>query len=175
MKQLSIFICILFFASSCKKELTFVQKAKEEVFTSKTPETSIPIYEIDATLSASEEPTMLPILNLPTETIEPFQEEDQNWERRKKRKKIQSKKETFFEKVFPNKTTESKQKSKKKPTFRRYNSFIPAGFVILGIAILLALLSLQSLSLLFGLAALLILFIGFKRFFRRKNRRKLFQ
>lgn len=175
MKQLSILICILFFASSCKKELTFIQKAKEDVFVRKSAEeTPILIYDIDATLSASEEPTMLPILNLPTETIEPFQEKDQNWERRKKRKKVQSKKETFFEKVFPNRT-ESKQKPKKKPTFRRYNSFIPAGFAILGIAILLALLSLQSLSLLFGLAALLILFIGFKRFFRRKNRRKLFQ
>ncbi len=67
----------------------------------------------------------------------------------------------------------------RKPSKRKNNSFklnpsIYSGLIILGIAILLALLSLQSLSLLFGLASILFLYWGFKKFFKKQQRKKLF-
>jgi hypothetical protein len=64
-----------------------------------------------------------------------------------------------------------KQKFKPVPL----NSTIYTGFIILGIAIVLALVSLESLSLLFGLAAIVLLYIGFKKYLRRKKWRDIFR
>ncbi len=68
---------------------------------------------------------------------------------------------------------EKKQKKNKNNSLR-LNPSIYSGMIILGIAILLALLSLQSLSLLFGLASILFLYWGFKKYFRKQQRKKIF-
>lgn len=94
---------------------------------------------------------------------------------RKKRKNVSKKQETFFEKIFPNQHTNDKKTVKKRRKPVPLNSTIYTGFIILGIAILLALVSLNSLSLLFGVAAIFFLYLGFKKYFRRKKRRDIFR
>ncbi len=72
------------------------------------------------------------------------------------------------------KTQKRPVKQKKKP-LRRWNAMIPAGFIFLGIAILLTLINLNGLALLFGVASILFLFLGFKKLFRRNKRRSIFR
>lgn len=64
---------------------------------------------------------------------------------------------------------------KRNPKEVPLNSTIYTGLIILGIAILLALVSLNSLSFLFGLAAILFLYLGFKKYFRKQRRRDFFR
>jgi Flp pilus assembly protein TadB len=84
-----------------------------------------------------------------------------------------------MEKLFPNQQVKETQKrpvkKKKKKSFKRWGTMIPSGFVFLGIAILLSLININGLALLFGVAAILFLFLGFRKLLRRKRRRDIFR
>lgn len=66
-------------------------------------------------------------------------------------------------------------KKKKKRPIKRWGTMIPTGFIFLGIAILLSIINLNGLALLFGVAAILFLFLGFRKLFRKKRRREIFR
>lgn len=95
--------------------------------------------------------------------------------KRRNRKNVEKKEGTFIQKIFPNQTHNDKTTIKKRRKPVPLNSTIYTGFIILGIAILLSLISLSSLSLLFGVAAIIFLYLGFRKYFRKIQRRNVFR
>lgn len=75
--------------------------------------------------------------------------------------------------IFQKDPTQTKRKREIKNTF--FNDQVKIGGLFLGGAILLSLFNLSSLALLFGLAALLLLFLGLKKYFRKQRRKKSFR
>lgn len=183
MKQLTLFILSLITFTSCRKEFASFQKSPNINYAAKKTPIEIPLEVVKP-----EQPNLIASTQNSftfTESKEAFQSENneistQNTQinddgGRKKRKKISKKQETFFEKIFPNQHSKDKKTLKKRRKPVPLNSTIYTGFIILGIAILLALVSLNSLSLLFGVAAILFLYLGFKKYFRKKRRRDIFR
>ncbi len=77
-------------------------------------------------------------------------------------------------KLFQKKQT-TKKKKKPNNRFRKISSNVFIGIVFLGIAIGLALLNLEGLSILFGIASVLFLFFGLKKVFKRKRFKNIFK
>lgn len=186
-KHLSILIvCSLFFAS-CKREYAFVQPAKVDVFAQKQRIRVTQQEEVSKlTLSENKKNTSAEIAMIEVVSevlpyaVEPELAQQQKPIFRGKKKQVQNNSEaTFLRKIFPNKELKQTQKKpvkkKKKKTFKRLGTMIPTGFVFLGIAILLSLININGLALLFGVAAILFLFLGFKKLLRKKRRRDIFR
>ncbi len=178
MKQLTFLLLSLIVFSSCRKDFAHFQKSPNLSYSQKKNIVNSEI-EVEPILIAS-------IDNSPAfiENIEHFSPKSieieakttfKNDGRKKRKKKNNVKQGTFIEKIFPNQTHKDKKISKKRRNPVPFNSNIYTGFIVLGIAIVLALVSLNSLSLLFGLAAIVFLYLGFKKYFRKKRRRDIFR
>lgn len=164
---------------SCRKKIASFQKSPNINYTTQKKSIEIPVEVTQP------EPLSLIASIQDTEPIEIFRSENNEIASqklqinddggRKKQKNVSKKEETFFEKIFLSQHTKDKKPTKKRRKPVPFNSNIYTGFIILGIAILLALVSLNSLSLLFGVAAILFLYLGFKKYFRRKKRRDIFR
>lgn len=179
MKKLTFLLLAFTLLVSCRKEFASFQKSPNINYTTQKKSIVIPVE-----VTQPEPPTLIASIQ-DTEPIEVFRLETNETTtrkpqinddgRRKKQKNVSKKEETFFEKIFPSQHTKDKKPTKKRRKPVPFNSNIYTGFIILGIAILLALVSLNSLSLLFGVAAILFLYLGFKKYFRRKKRRDIFR
>ncbi|MDP5140942.1 MAG: hypothetical protein NWP83_10805 [Spirosomaceae bacterium] len=176
--------------TSCKREYALVQPAKVDVFEQKqrirpvniqsTPkilesvinEVKFAALPIEETTQTTVEAT---VTNQPTQEKKPLI----GGGKKKKKQVKRGQNGTFLEKIFQNqqfkKTQKEPVKKKKKKPFRRYGTMIPTGFLFLGIAILLSLIPLNGLALLFGMASILFLYLGFRKLLRKKRRRELFR
>lgn len=168
--------CIIF--SSCKKEFasfqqsTYSSYAKSHTAIPSAPDINSPSPRLsvslnDATILLPETPQFsVPIIE---ETLS-----DNTVKSRNKGGIVRPIRGQIFNKTFSEKSHYKKYifQTKRKPV--PLNSTIYTGFIILGIAILLALFSLSSLSLLFGVASIIFLYLGFKKYFRRKKWRDIF-
>lgn len=178
MKKLTFLFLAFTLLVSCRKEFASFQKSPNINYTFQKKSIEIPVRItqpapsalIASTHDSYSEPIKVFGLETHEATIQKQQIQDDG--RRKNRKNISKKQETFFEKILPNQHTNDKKTVKKRRIPVPLNSTIYIGFIILGIAILLALVSLNSLSLLFGVAAIFFLYLGFKKYFRRKKRRR---
>lgn len=183
MKQLIFFLLSLIAFTSCRKDFASFQKSPNLSYSHQknvqNPQVAIDLNEPVLMASVDE----LPVFS---EQKEAFSAEipekepnnplwDDDRKRRKNRRNVSQKQGTFIEKIFPNQTNNDKKVVKKRRKSVPFNSTIYVGFIILGIAIVLALLSLSSLSLLFGVASIIFLYLGFKTYFRRKRRRDIFR
>ncbi len=79
-------------------------------------------------------------------------------------------KATFVQKGDPQAKAKEKKKRQRQRFWRQFGSNLLLGTVFLVIAVLLALIHLQSLSILFGVASILFLFFGFRKIFKKKRR-----
>ncbi len=183
MKQLTFFFFSLIAFTSCRRDFASFQKSPNLSYSHQksvqNSEVTIDLPEPILIASVDDSPLFLEqkesfsIKISENETNKPLWDDDRK--RRKNRKNVNQKQGTFIEKIFPNQTRQDKKVVKKRQKPVPLNSTIYVGFIILGIAILLALLSLGSLSLLFGVASILFIYIGFKAYFRRKRRRDIFR
>jgi hypothetical protein len=181
MKQLTFLLLSLIVFSSCRKNFAYFQKSKNLTYLQKK-NIIHPVIELSAT-----EPILMASIDNSTVFIEKTESfspktikiEAKNtlWDDgiKKRKKKSNVSKGTFIEKLFPNQTHKNKKISRKRRNPVPLTSTIYIGFIILGIAIVLALVSLNSLSLLFGLASIGFLYLGFKTYFRKKRRRDIFR
>ena len=181
MKHITFLLLSLIVFSSCRKDLAYFQKSPSLTYSQKKNiiNTKIQCPATEPVLVASIDDSSLFI-----EKIEPFspkiveiEVKNSLWDdgRKKKKKKKSVGQGTFIEKIFPNQAHKDKKISKKRRNPVPLNSTIYTGLIILGVAILLALVSFNSLSLLFGVAAIIFLYLGFKRYFRKKRRRNIFR
>lgn len=179
------YLTLLFFSvtlfSSCKKEFATFQQSKSVTYSqpNKNIELKKTIAPIEPILFTStvHSPNNLSKSKLIISRNLENKAEKEIWDKGKKKKQttINRGGGTFLQKLFPNQTQKNNKTATKRKNPVPLNSTIYTGFIILGIAILLALLSLNSLSLLFGLASIIFLYLGFKWYFRKKNRRKIFR
>jgi len=183
MKQLTFLLLSLIVFSSCRKDFAYFQKSPSLTYSQKKNIIN-PAIELSATepiLMASIDES--PIFLKQKESFLPKISEnesskalfDDDRKRRKNRKNVSQKQGTFIQKIFPNQSHKDKKAVKKRRKPVPLNSTIYTGFIILGIAIILALISLSSLSLLFGVASIIFLYLGFKVYFRKKRRRDIFR
>lgn len=183
MKQLTILLLSLIIFTSCRKDFASFQKSTNLSYSSKKSGSTNEVLIITPTepiLMASVE--NLPVISYKThafsfKTIE-IEEKNTSLDdgrKRRNRKNVSKNEGTFIQKIFPNQTHNDKKVVKKRRKSVPFNSTIYTGFVILGIAILLALVSLSSLSLLFGVAAIIFLYLGFRKYFRKIQRRNIFR
>lgn len=70
----------------------------------------------------------------------------------------------------PAQRAKERKKRKRRRLWRQAGSNLFIGGFFLGVAIVLTLVHLQSLAALFGLASILFLFFGLKKFFKKRNR-----
>lgn len=183
MKQLTLFFFSIIAFTSCRKDFASFQKSPNLNYshqkTVQNTEISIDLTKPILLASVDESPLFLEqkeafSAKMPeNETNKPLWDDDRK--RRKNRKNLSQKQSTFIEKIFSNQAHNDKKVVKKRRKPVPFNSTIYIGFIILGIAILLALVSLGSLSLLFGVASIIFLYLGFKAYFRRKRRRDIFR
>lgn len=181
MKLITFLFLLLFAFSSCRKDFASFQKSPNLVYASKknsvTPEVEVATNKPTLIASMDDSPTFIQkkeSFSPKTIKIESKKILVDN-DRRKQKKKSDVSHVTFLEKIFQNQTNKDNKNFKKRRNSASFNSTIYTGFIILGIAILLALLSLNPLSLLFGLASIIFLYVGFKRYFRKKRRRDIFR
>ncbi|AFK04561.1 hypothetical protein Emtol_3432 [Emticicia oligotrophica DSM 17448] len=174
MKKLSIIIFLFLIISSCKKEFAHFQKSNYS-----TNDYSIKPIISQPELLVSNEMESISSRNFTKETVIenpqiPFIKEEINKNRVKNvkyRSKVLIVKPSFDSKKYSQNSTFKSLKAKPVPL----NSAIYTGFIFLAIAISLSLLSLQTLSILFGIASIFMLYIGFKRYFRRRKWREIFR
>jgi hypothetical protein len=180
MKYLLILFCFCLLVS-CKKDVAyFQQSAYSSYLPSKKnikiqPNITQPDIQLSASLDnatiISTEPKTSENLIL---EVDPINVVELHKSKIKKRI-IQQKKIAFYSTNTPIAVNYHKNFFKRNPKEVPPNSTIYTGLIIFGIAILLALVSLNSLSLLFGLAAILFLYLGFKSYFRKQRRRDFFR
>lgn len=183
MKQPILFLLSLLAFISCRKDFASFQKSPNLSYSqqknSQQPKITLDLSEPILMASGNESALFLEQKETfsdkvsENETNIPLRND--NRRKRKNRKNVTQKQGTFFEKIFPNYSQNDKKVVKKRRKPVPFNSTIYIGFIILGIAILLALVSLNSLSLLFGVASIIFLYWGFKKYFRRKRRRDIFR
>lgn len=183
MKQLTLFFFSLIAFTSCRKDFASFRKSANLSYSHKkniqNPEIAIDFNKPILIASVDESPIFLEQKETFSAEISENEPNKQLWDddrkRRKNQKNVSKKQGTFIEKIFPNQNHNDKKVSKKRRKPVPFNSTIYVGFIILGIAILLALVSLGSLSLLFGVASIIFLYLGFKAYFRKKRRRDIFR
>jgi hypothetical protein len=190
MKKILGFLFLSSFTfTSCKHEYAFIQPAQADDFVQRQrvripnqganfKSTLLEIKEVPVGGIATDE--VIPEALLGTIENHPTQNQKPSFGGGKKKKsQVQSRQGgTLMEKLFPNQQVKEKQKrpiKKKKKSFKRWGTTIPTGLAFLGIAILLSLISINGLALLFGVAAILFLFLGFRKLLRRKRRRDIFR
>lgn len=183
MKHLTLLLFSFILFSSCRKDFATFQKSIPTSYArpNKNIENNKIIHPIEPILFTSKanlattlnKSSLLFLKNLDNKSKKEVW--DKGRKKKKKKATINRSNGTFFEKIFPNQVQNDKKTTNKRRNPVPFNSTIYTGFIILGIAILLALLSLTSLSLLFGLASIVFLYLGFKWYFRKKNRRKIFR
>lgn len=192
MKKLIYFGFLLLFFSSCKKEYAYLQKSSEDSFLHKQKNEPISVVELDqqAIVASTDDSPLLtdftPIYRFEDYEVasdnevvgnnQVVQKENPKNKKKNKKKKVEEKK-SWQKTLFPNDDVKEKKPKKKSSgiNFRRWNSMIPTGFLFLGIAILLAVFNVPTLPVLFGIAAIVFLFLGLKRFFRKRKRQNLFR
>ena len=180
MKHLLILLCFCMLVS-CKKDVAYFQQSaySNYIHAKKNIELQPNIIQPDIQLSASldnatiisTEPKLSENLIIEAHPINVEEFDKSNI----KKRIIQQKKIAFYSKNTPIAVNYHKKLFKRNPKEVPLNSTIYTGLIIFGIAILLALVSLNSLSLLFGLAAILFLYLGFKKYFRKQRRRDFFR
>lgn len=183
MKQLTLFLLSLIAFTSCRKDFASFQKSPNLSYSQpknvQNPEVVIALNEPILMASMDDSPLFLEQKETFSDKISKNETNkallDDDRKRRKNRKNVSQKQGTFIEKIFPNYGQNDKKVVKKRRKPVPLNSTIYIGFIILGIAVLLALVSLGSLSLLFGVASILFLYWGFKKYFRKKRRRDIFR
>ncbi|MFT6206084.1 MAG: hypothetical protein ACJA1O_003711 [Spirosomataceae bacterium] len=178
-KLLGFLLLSSFIFTSCKREYAFVQPAQVDIFVQKQ-RVRTPNQDANPILTLLETKEVTPAEIVMDEiipeasllVIENYLPQNQKQVQRRQGG-------TFMEKLFPNQQVKETQKrpvkNKKKKPFKRWGTMIPSGFIFLGIAILLSLININGLALLFGVAAILFLFLGFKKLLRRKRRRDIFR
>ena len=180
MKYLLILFCFCLLVS-CKKDVAYFQQSAYSSYLPSKKNIKIQPYIIqpdiqlsasldNATIISTEPKTSenLIIEVYPTNVVELHKSKI-------KKRIIQQKKIAFYSTNTPIAVNYHKKFFKRNPKEVPLNSTIYTGLIIFGIAILLALVSLNSLSLLFGLAAILFLYLGFKSYFRKQRRRDFFR
>ncbi|CAH0994640.1 hypothetical protein EMA8858_00752 [Emticicia aquatica] len=182
MKNLTLLLLTVVVFSSCRKDFASFQKSSNQSYSQKKKvqnseiQINVPEPILEASIKESEvffeQKEIISIEISENESNKPLFDDDR---KRKKRKNVSEKEGTLIHKIFPNLHPKDKKTTKKSRKPVPLNSTIYTGFIILGIAILLALVSLNSLSLLFGVASIVFLYFGFKRYFRRKRRRDIFR
>jgi hypothetical protein len=167
--------------TSCKKDVAYFQQSaySNYIHAKKNIELQPNIIQPDIQLSASlDNATIISTEPKSSENLiieaHPTNVEEFNNSKIKKRI-IQHQNVAFYSKNTPISVNYHKKLFKRNPKEVPLNSTIYTGLIIFGIAILLALVSLNSLSLLFGLAAILFLYLGFKSYFRKQRRRDFFR
>lgn len=183
MKQLTFLLLSLIVFSSCRKDFAYFQKSPNLTYLQKKnvviPQIEHPATQPMLTASVDDSPEFIGQAESFSPETTAIETEKPWWDdgrkKKKKRTSVSRKEGTFIEKIFPNQTHKDKKINKKRRNLVPLNSNIYTGFIILGIAIVLALVSLNSLSLLFGVAAILFLYLGFKKYFRKKRRRDIFR
>lgn len=186
MKNLLYFSLLLLFATSCKKEYAYLQKSSEDTFLHKQKSESIQIEalnEANVVASLDDTPTFVeqtPLYAFESKEVvvsERMPTKQLDKPKKKKKSKQVEEKRGWQSKLFPNDEVDGRKPKKKSSGvhFRRWNAMIPTGFILLGVAILLSFISLNSLALLFAVASILFLYLGFKRFFRKRKRQNLFR
>lgn len=80
--------------------------------------------------------------------------------------------ESYF---LPQIEKDEKPKKKNNNKFRQVSFNVFIGFFFLGLAILLAILELGSLSILFALASIIFLYLGFKKLWKKRRRKQRFK
>lgn len=183
MKQFTILLFSVIAFTSCRKDFASFQKSPNLSYSHQksvqNPEVTIDLPEPILVASVADSPLFLEQKQSFSAKISENETNKLLWDddrkRRKNRKNVSQKQGTFIEKIFPNQSQNDKKAVKKRRKPVPLNSTIYVGFIVLGIAILLALLSLGSLSLLFGLASIIFLYLGLKAYFRRKRRRDIFR
>lgn len=183
MKQLTFFLFSLVAFTSCRKDFASFQKSPNLSYSHQKNGQNIEIAinlaepiliaSVEESLLFSEQKELFSDKTPETHSKKTLWEND--IKSRKKQNNINKKQGTFIQKIFPNQSHNDKKVVKKRRKPVPLNSTIYIGFIILGIAILLALVSLSSLSLLFGVASIIFLYLGFKAYFRRKRRRDIFR
>ena len=180
MKHLLILLCFCMLLS-CKKDVAYFQQSAYSSYINakKNIELQPNIIQPDIQLSASlDNATIISTEPKSSENLiieaHPTNVEEFNNSKIKKRI-IQHQNVAFYSKNTPISVNYHKKLFKRNPKEVPLNSTIYTGLIILGIAILLALVSLNSLSFLFGLAAILFLYLGFKSYFRKQRRRDFFR
>ncbi len=171
MRKLLLGFLILFTVSSCQKKIGGFQASKEENFSApieitKIEETPKPqeLVLAEELLDASNE-SGFKVIDNATEKSEIYG----NIRSIENKTKSYS---TITKNPFNLKTQE---KDKIKKRIRRnpvFNDSLKMGFVLLFIAIGLSFLPVIELTLLFGIVALIFLFIGLKKFFKRRVKEK---
>ncbi|MFN3590117.1 MAG: hypothetical protein ACK4UP_12110 [Spirosomataceae bacterium] len=166
----------------CKREMAVFTYHPEAYQTTKqTPKERVsPTQQVEEVKRVEEQPlasTVQPesINKHPVTSIDKPIETKQDFPFLKKKKKQttrqEAKKKPFS--VFQKKESQEKKKRIMNNTF--LNDQVKIGGLFLGGAILLSLIDLPSLALLFGIASLLLLFLGFKKYFRRQRRKRAFR
>ncbi|MFN3782513.1 MAG: hypothetical protein ACK4R6_01225 [Spirosomataceae bacterium] len=110
--------------------------------------------------------------------IESTEQKVQDWPKfnRKKKEKVSKRQEPTYKKPFAIFQKQEKPEKRKKVLQNSFfNDQVKIGGLFLGGAIILSLFNLTGLALLFGVAALLLLFVGFKKYFRRQRRKRAFR
>lgn len=173
--------------TGCKREYAFVQPAQVDVFVQKQRVRSLPqstntelilpeTKGVKSIETDADEITLDAVTLVLENQSAPIQKPVLKGGK-KNVKQVQNR--TLAEKYFLNQQVKEIQKrevkKKKKKPIKRWGTMIPTGFIFLGIAILLSIINLNGLALLFGVAAILFLFLGFRKLFRKKRRREIFR
>jgi len=180
MKYLLILFCLCVFVS-CKKDVAYFQQSAYSSYQpfkkniELQPNIIQPAIQLSASLDNatifSTEPTLSENIIIEAHQTNVTELDKNNI----KKKIIKQQKVAFYSKNIPISVNHHKKLFKRNPKEVPLNSTIYTGLIILGIAILLALVSLNSLSFLFGVAAILFLYLGFKKYFRKQRRRDFFR
>lgn len=180
MRYLLLFLCF-YMLVSCKKDIAYFQQSAYSSYipAKKNNEPQPYIIQPDIQLSASlDNDTIISTEPKLSENFiieaRPINEEEFDKSKIKKRI-IRQQKVDFYRTNTPISVNYHTKLFKRNPKEVPLNSTIYTGLIILGIAILLALVSLNSLSFLFGVAAILFLYLGFKNYFRKQRRRDFFR
>ncbi|MBK9508278.1 MAG: hypothetical protein IPP61_19755 [Cytophagaceae bacterium] len=165
---------------SCHKKLAFFQPGKSVNYHSEKipsvgqsfPETNTNISPNQPEITASIEGNLefestnpIEIVNIEKEII---QQETSDFERTKNTEF------NISEKNITEKTVE-KNTLKRKKLYPLFNDNLKIGLVFLVIAAILAIFSLNQLVLIFGLASLVFLYLGLKKYYRRKRIKSIFK
>ena len=181
MKKLTFLLLTLIVFSSCRKDFAYLQKSPNLTYSQKkiiiNPESEFPENEPVLVASINDSPLFIEKIESFSPKVLEIEIKHPLWGdgRKKKKKKKSVGQGTFIEKIFPNQAHKDKKIDKKRRNPVPLNSTIYVGLIMLGVAILLALVSFNSLSLLFGLAAIIFLYLGLKHYFRKKRRRNIFR
>jgi cation transport ATPase len=180
---LVVFLSFLIF-SSCHKKMGGFQASSRENFT----QTKKPIPSINAfgDLNVTEQKSELFFEEIETTQLSASTEEGSTnfIESNKKTgiidfkniKNVEENKATILEKK-PNfqKEKPSKKKKKRKKRNSVFNDGVKIGIVFLVIAILLSFLHITQLVILFGLASVIFLYLGLKKYMRRNRLKNIFK